>query len=249
MRGLEGKVVLVTGGARGIGKATALRFIYEGARVVILGRDGPAMEAMAAEHSEIASFVRVDVADPDDVARAFAEIDALVGTPDVLINNAGINRRHGFTDIPYAEWREVMTINLDGVFLIAQQAARRMISGGGGVILNMGSTNGLTGYTRHATYSASKAGVVELTRCMALDLAPTIRVNAVCPGFVAAGAGTYGASIAERVPLKRMARPEEIAALFALLASDDAAYITGQSFVVDGGELAGGLASANAAVA
>lgn len=244
MRGLEGKATLITGGASGIGKATALRFLDDGARVVILDRDRGAMDAMRAENPAITGFVTVNVADPQDVARAFVEVDDLVGQPDVLINNAGISRRHEFTEIPFSEWREVMGINLDGVFLVAQEAARRMVAGHGGVILNMGSTNGLTGYRRHATYSSSKAAVVELTKCMALDLAPSVRVNAVCPGFVATPLLTYGAWVAEQVPMKRLAQPGEIAALFAFLASDDAAYITGQAFVVDGGELSGGLASA-----
>ena len=244
MLGLKGRAVLITGGASGIGKATALRFLDEGSRVVILDRDHEAMNTMRMEHPAVTAFIAVDVADSEDVARAFREADQLVGQPDVLINNAGISRRHEFMEIPFSEWREVMGINLDGVFLVAQQAARRMVAGRGGVILNMGSTNGLTGYRRHATYSSSKAAVVELTRCMALDLAPSVRVNAVCPGFVATPLLTYGAAIAERVPMKRLAQPSEIAALFAFLASDEAAYITGQAFTVDGGELAGGLASA-----
>ncbi len=244
MRGLEGKSVLVTGGASGIGKATVARFVEEGCRVVVLDRDRPAMDSMAAEQPPVSGFVGVDVTDPDDVAAAFVACDALVGGPDILINNAGISRRHDFVEIPFEEWRAVMSVNLDGVFLVAQEAAKRMVAGGGGVILNMASSNGLTGYRRHATYSASKAAVVELTRCMALDLAPKVRVNAVCPGFVATPLLTYGAAIAERVPLQRLARPEEIAALFAFLASDEAGFITGQAVVPDGGELAGGLASA-----
>lgn len=243
MHGLEGRAVLVTGGASGIGKATALRFRDQGSRVVILDRDRQAMDAMAAEHPGIAGFVACDVSDQNDVVRAFAAVDNLIGQPEVVVSNAGISRRHEFLEIPFEEWREVMSTNLDGMFLIGQQAARRMVAGTGGVILNMGSTNGLTGYVRHASYSASKAGVVELTRCMALDLAPAVRVNVVCPGFVSTPMLTYGSSIAERVPLMRLAQPDEVAALFVFLASDEAAFITGQCFVVDGGELAGGLAS------
>lgn len=243
MRDLVDKSVLVTGGASGIGKATSLRFVHEGCRVVVLDRDRRAMDKMAADCPGLAGFVEVDVSDPASVDRGFRIAESLVGAPDVVINNAGISRRSEFLDIPFEEWRKVMSVNLDGAFLVAQQAARRMIAGRGGVILNIGSTNGLAGYRRHATYSASKAAVVELTRCMALDLAPTVRVNVVCPGFIATPLLTYANTIVEHVPLRRLGRPEEIAALLAFLASDEAAFITGQAITADGGELAGGLAS------
>ena len=142
-----------------------------------------------------------------------------------------------------------MTVNLNGVFYVAQQAARRMLAGNGGVIINMGSTNGLAGYHYYADYNATKAGVVELSRSMALELAPKIRVNAVCPGFIMTPMQEAEYTIEMRrafenkLPLNELGKPDDVAALFAFLASDDATFITGQYFVIDGGELAGGLAS------
>lgn len=246
MRGLKDKAVVVTGGASGIGRATVIHFLAAGTRVTVVDRDQEAMARLALEVPGIARFIQADVSDPEQVERAFRAIDEDGRPLDVVINNAGISRRSHVLEMSFEDWRAVMRVNLDGVFLVAQAAARRMINGQGGVILNMGSTNGLTGYARHAAYSTAKAGVIELTRCLAIDLAPTVRVNAVCPGFVQTPLLTYGPEMAARVPLQRFATPEEIAAMFAFLASDDAAFITGQTFVVDGGELAGGLASADA---
>jgi len=249
MRGLKDKRVLITGGAGGIGRATAARFLEEGARVAVLDSDGEACRRLERELAGLSGYVVADVADPDDIAQAFEDLDGLYGSPDVLVNNAGISIRHSFMDISPQEWRKVIDVNLAGVFFVAQQAARRMLAEGGGVILNMGSTNGLLGYPYYAGYNASKAGVIELTRSMALELAPTVRVNAVCPGFILTPmqAAEYTAEMqrafSSKVPLNRLGRPEEVAALFAFLASDDAAFITGQCLVIDGGEIAGGLAS------
>ena len=249
MRGLADKRVLITGGAGGIGAATATRFLEEGSRVVVLDRDPEALARLASEMPALSGTICADVSDPDDIARAFEELNDLFGGLDILINNAGISIRHGFVDITPRDWQEVIDVNLNGVFFVAQQAARLMLRGSGGVILNMGSTNGLMGYPYYADYNASKAGVIELTRTMALELGPSVRVNAICPGFILTPmqAAEYTEEMqrafASKLPLDRLGRPEDVAALFAFLASDDAAFITGQCFVIDGGELAGGLAS------
>jgi len=146
-------------------------------------------------------------------------------------------------DITPQEWRTVLDINLNSVFYVAQQSARRMLAQGGGVIVNMGSSNGLMGYHYYADYNASKAGVIELSRSMALELAPTIRVNAVCPGFImtpmqeAEYTPEMRRAFENKLPLNKLGKPEDVAALFAFLASDDAGFITGQYLVIDGGEL------------
>ena len=155
MHGLKNKSVVVTGGASGIGKATVVRFLEEGSRVVVLDRDQAGMDRLAAERPEVTGLVQADVADHEDVARAFVEVDKLVGKLDILINNAGIALRHEFLDIPVEDWRKVMRVDLDGVFFVAQQAARRMMAGEGGVIMNTASTNGLMGYRRHAIYNTA----------------------------------------------------------------------------------------------
>jgi meso-butanediol dehydrogenase/(S,S)-butanediol dehydrogenase/diacetyl reductase len=249
MKGLNGKRVLITGGAGAIGTATAKRFVEEGAHVYVFDRDEAACQRLKKDMPNLAGDILVDVADPDSVARAFDELDKRAGGPDILINNAGISIRHLFLDITPQEWRTVLDINLNGVFYVAQQSARRMLAQGGGVIVNMGSSNGLTGYHYYADYNASKAGVIELSRSMALELGPAIRVNAVCPGFImtpmqeAEYTPEMRRAFENKLPLKKLGQPEDVAALFAFLASDDAKFITGQYFVIDGGEIAGGLAS------
>jgi len=249
MKGLAGKRVVVTGGASGIGAAIVERFLEEGSRVAVIDVDAAAGRALREKHPGLAGVIAADVSDPDAVERAFRELDGLLGGLDVAINNAGISIRHAFLDITPAEWRRVVGVDLDGVFYVAQESARRMLAGDGGVIINMGSTSGMNGYPRYADYNAAKAGVIELTRTMALELAPTIRVIAVCPGYVwtpmqeAEYTPEMKAAVDAKIPLRRHATPQEIAALYAFLASDEAPYITGHPVIIDGGEIAGGLAS------
>jgi len=249
MRGLKDKRVLITGGASGIGAATAARFLEEGARVCVLDRDATANEAIRHQLPGIAEAIIADVTDLMQVEAAFAEAVRAMGGVDVLINNAGISIRHNFLDITPEEWDKVIAVNLTGVFYVAQTAARHMWERGSGVILQTASTNGVMGYPYYADYNATKAGVIELTRSMALELAPKIRVCAVAPGYVltpmqrAEYTDAMLDEVNRKIPLRRHAKPEEIAALFAYLASDDAAFATGHVFTMDGGETAGGLAS------
>ncbi len=249
LRGLKGKRVLITGGASGIGAATAARFLEEGAVVCVLDRDADGRKKITAELPALAGVLAADVSNLEEVTAAFGEAVQLMGGVDVLINNAGISIRHNFLDITPQEWDKVIAVNLTGVFYVAQAAARHMMERGSGVILQTSSTNGVMGYPFYADYNATKAGVIELTKSMALELAPKIRVCAVAPGYVltpmqrAEYTDEMLAEVNRKIPLRRHAQPEEIAALFAFLASDDAQNITGHVYTCDGGETAGGLAS------
>jgi meso-butanediol dehydrogenase / (S,S)-butanediol dehydrogenase / diacetyl reductase len=249
MRGLEGKRVLITGGASGIGAATAARFLEEGAAVCVLDRDAKGREQIRQQLPDLAATLAADVSDLKQVQTTFQQAASKMGGVDVLINNAGISIRHNFLEITPEEWDRVLAVNLTGVFYVAQTAARHMWERGSGVILQTASTNGIMGYPYYADYNATKAGVIELTRSMALELAPKVRVCAVAPGYVltpmqrAEYTDAMLEEVNHKIPLRRHAKPEEIAALFAYLASDDAAYATGHVYTMDGGETAGGLAS------
>ena len=167
-----------------------------------------------------------------------------MGSVDVLISNAGISVRNLFKDMDFAQWRKVMGINLDGMFLCSKEAVNRMEKQKSGVILFTASTNGMEAHPYYADYNASKAGVILLCRTLALEYAPWLRVNSVCPGYVltpmqrAEYTDEMLEKVNEGIPMKRHAKPEEVADLFAFLASDQAKYITGQHIPIDGGETA-----------
>jgi NAD(P)-dependent dehydrogenase (short-subunit alcohol dehydrogenase family) len=249
MRGLSGKNVLVTGGASGIGQATAARFLEEGCAVCVLDRSPDARARVAEELPGLAAVIEADVSDLQQVQAAFGQAIDIMGSVDVVINNAGISIRHDFLDITPEEWDEVLGVNLKGAFYIAQTAAKHMVERGSGVILNTASTAGTTGYPHYADYSASKGGVIALTYAMALELAPAVRANAISPGYVltpmqrAEYTDSMLGAVNRKIPMGRHAKPEEIAALFAFLASEDCGFATGQVYVMDGAETTGGLCS------
>ncbi len=249
MRGLKGKNILVTGGASGIGQATAARFLEEGCAVCVLDSSAEARARVAQELPELTGIIDTDVANLEQVQAAFVEAIDLMGSVDVLINNAGISIRHDFLDITPDEWDAVLGVNLKGVFYVAQAAARHMMDKGSGVILNTASTGGTTGYPHYADYCAAKGGVIALTHAMALELAPVVRVNAISPGYVltpmqrAEYTDEMLNAVNRKIPMGRHASPDEIAGLFAFLASEDAAFATGHVYVMDGAETTGGLCS------
>jgi meso-butanediol dehydrogenase / (S,S)-butanediol dehydrogenase / diacetyl reductase len=241
-----GRVAVVTGGARGIGAATAAALAATGASVVIADVEVEAGQATARDLN--CDFVEADVsraADVDALMRAAAQ---RLGRLDVLVNNAGIVLAKSALDTSEEEWDRVLAVNLKGAWLCARAAAPLMARGGGGSIVNVASNAGLVGFPNAAAYCASKGGLAHLTKALALDLAPLgIRVNAVCPGhtrtpmaesFVAAQADpeTFLADFVGRQhPLGRMAEPEEIARSIRFLAGDEASFITGAVLPADGG--------------
>ena len=241
---LEGKVAVVTGGARGIGKEVAGRFADEGARVLVADRDEPAGRAVVEEmtaRGRPAHFAAVDVTVPADVERCAGEAMARFGRIDVLINNAGITADAWAAKMTTEQWDRVIAVNLTGAFNCIRAVLPAMFSQGSGSIINASSVVGVYGNIGQANYAATKAGIIGMTRALARELGPRgIRVNAVAPGFIATD---MTAKVPEKVldlmrartPLGRLGVPADVAAAYVFLASDEAAYVTGQVLGVDGG--------------
>ena len=245
---LKDKVMLVTGGTAGIGQATALRCAREGAKVVVMGTTeskGIKTVRMIQEHNGEGLFIRGDVTREMDWENIISAIEKQYRRLDILFNNAGTNMVKPITEISEGEFDAIIGINLKGVFLGVKHAIPLMIKGGGGNIINNSSVAGLIASPNRSLYCASKAGVIALTRQLALDYArENIRVNCICPGPTLTPAfmrdQEQGIITAEQsvgtVPMGRAAKPEEIAAAVLFLASDEASYITGSVLVVDGGK-------------
>ncbi len=245
MRGLDRKVAIVTGGAGGIGAATARRLAREGARVVVWDRSETLPPDLAGGRGEPIRLVRVDVADAESVARAVEDAIAREGKIDILINNAGIIRDQFAANLTLEDWDEVLRVNLTGSFIPCRAVIPHFRQRKSGRIINTSSTSAF-GNRGQANYSASKAGVIALTRTLALELARDgVTVNCVAPGpvdtvLMAQVPEKVREKFIARIPLGRFGRPDEIAAVHAFLAGDDAAYITGQTIICDGGLTLGG---------
>ena len=252
---LAGKVAVVTGAASGIGRATAGLFAREGASVVLVDVDEGGRQACAemAAAGGRAAFIRADVTDAAACASVIEQVERGFGGLHVLFNNAGINRRASVVELSEADWDRVMAVNVKSIFLVSKHAVPLMERSGGGAIINMGSGWGLAGGPRAAAYCASKGAVVLLTKAMAIDHGPqNIRVNCICPGDtdtpmlrqearqLGEESEAFMRAAAQR-PLRRVGKPDEIAAAALYLAGDASSFVTGTALVVDGGGLAGSI--------
>lgn len=251
---LRGKVALITGGASGIGRATAMLFGREGAAVAVVDLDengGRDVVRRIIDDGGRAIFVCADVSRAAECESAVQQTIEQLGKLDILFNNAGIIRRASVVELSEEDWDQIMAVNAKSVFLLSKYAIPLMAKAGGGVIINTASGWGLTGGRKAAAYCASKGAVVLLTKAMALDHgAQNIRVNCICPGdtdtpMLREEARQLGKpealflSEAAQRPLQRIGKPEDIAQAALYLASDASSYVTGTTLVVDGGGLAG----------
>jgi len=246
---LSDRVALVTGASSGLGRHFALTLARAGARVAVAARRSERLEALAAE---IAAFdgralpLRMDVTDAQSVAEAFAHAETELGTPGIVVNNAGIVADEPALQQSEEDWDRVVDTDLKGAWLVAREAARRLVAAGqGGSIVNTASILGLVGRPRVAAYAAAKAGLISLTRSLAGEWARhEIRVNALCPGFVVTDLNRefleseLGEALRKRIPQRRFGQPADLDGPLLLLASDASRWMTGSTLVVDGGHSA-----------
>lgn len=245
----EGRSVLVTGASSGIGRATAVAFAREGARVVAVGRDRERLAETrdVSGSPERMAIVQADLADLVAAKRVVDEAIQTLGGLHVLVNNAGVATDTGVLDVTVDEWRAVMAVNLDAALVMSQAAGRYMAEHGGGSIVNVASIDGIVPESPGAPYNVSKAALIMLTRCLAHELGHLgVRCNAVAPGqtdtpMMAADLQdeAFRRHHLDHIPLGRMSTPEEQAAAILFLASDEASYVTGATLVADGGQLSG----------
>ena len=242
---LRGKVALITGASRGIGRKVAELFASHGAAIIInyLESQGAAQSLgseLTTKYGSDVLLYRADVSFSNQVHNMVEAAIHEFGKIDILINNAGITRRGTLLEITEEDWDRVIQVNLKGQFLCSQSVVPYMMRQGSGIIINMASMRGIAGSNSSMNYAVSKAGVIALTKCLAIELAPTIRVNCVAPGYTLTDIHNDKTpdqikAISNRIPLKRFALAEEIASVVLFLASEDSNYVTGETIIVSGG--------------
>ncbi len=247
----EGRNVVVTGGASGIGLAIADAFLSEGARVLVADRDGDGLDRLAGRLAapDRLQTVEIDLAEPGAPGRLTEEAEAILGSIDVLVNNAGLMAQTPVLEIGEEEWDRLFAVNLRATFFLTQAVARGMAARGAGTVVSISSVNALRTESPEAHYNATKAGIVAIMRSFANELGHRgLRFNCVAPGETVSAEQAAGYSDADlartreyllRVPLRRVSRPSEQARVVLFLASDDASYVNGETIVADGGELSG----------
>lgn len=245
------KRVVVTGGASGIGLAMAKTFASAGCRVAIIDKVSMPEDVRRTEFRDIEIFVTADITVESDRRLALSDIVGQFNGIDVLLNNAGVSLREPTLAVTPASWDAVMDVNIKAAFFMAQESALVMQSQSTeSVIINTASVSGMVAMPNYISYNISKAGVIEMTKCLALELAPLIRVNAISPGYILTPMqrSEYTeeqiAACADKIPLRRLGDPQEVADLALFLSLPNAKFATGHNFVIDGGETVGGLASA-----